>query len=294
MNIIFDMETSDPDDAITLCWLLSRPDVNLRAITITPGSHAQVGLVQHIIKMFGKEIPIGAEKPEHPKDCVSAFHYNWLGKIGPGYSNGPGGDIIAAMLKQWPDSVVLTGGPLGNIKQAIEEYKIELDTIVMQGGFAGDNVVAPEDRLEKFAGKTTCPTFNFNGNPSAANLALSYEGFRKRYLVSKNVCHSVLYDKELHKQFRGHPVIRELMDVYLERHPTGKLLHDPLAACCAVNRNICSFKEVEMYRERGEWGCHEKPGSNTFISVKVDKEKFYNFFSQPVVPRNGERIDNIE
>jgi|ERR1700722_5680759 len=282
MNIIFDMETSDPDDAITLCWLLSRPEVNLRGVTVTPGSHAQIGLVQHIIKLFGKEIPVGAERPEHPKECVSAFHYAWLGKIEPGHANGSGADVIAAVLGQFPDSIILTGGPLGNIKKAIEDYQIKLDAIVLQGGFAGDNVVAAEDRLEKFAGKITCPTFNFNGNVPAAQLVLAYDGFKKRYLVSKNVCHGVLYDAELHKKFAGHQTIKRLMDVYLDRHPAGKLLHDPLAACCAVDNSICSFKEVEMFRERGEWGCKEKTGTNTFISVKVDKGKFYDFFCRGI------------
>lgn len=276
------METSDPDDAITLCWLLSRPEINLRAVTVTPGSHAQVGLVKHIIKMFDKEILVGAEKPAHPKDCVSEFHYTWLGKIEGGYGNGPGGDVIAAALQQWPDSIILTGGPLGNVKHAIENFGVASNAIVMQGGFAGDNVVAPEDRLEKFAGKLTCPTFNFNGNVPAAKLALSHEGFKKRYLVSKNVCHSVVYDKGLHKRFAGHPVIKGLMDIYLSRHPNGKMLHDPLAACCAIDPSICTFKEVEMYRERGEWGCKEKAETNTFISVKVDKEKFYDFFCRGV------------
>ena len=32
----------------------------------------------------------------------------------------------------------------------------------MNGGFVGDNIIPKEDRLEKFDGKKTIRTFNFN------------------------------------------------------------------------------------------------------------------------------------
>jgi len=35
-NVIFDMETGDPDDLFTLCFLLAHPKVELRSISITP------------------------------------------------------------------------------------------------------------------------------------------------------------------------------------------------------------------------------------------------------------------
>lgn len=41
MDIIFDMETQDPDDMFALCFLGSHPAVKLRAVTVTPGSKAQ-------------------------------------------------------------------------------------------------------------------------------------------------------------------------------------------------------------------------------------------------------------
>ena len=43
---VFDMETSDPDDFITLVFLLGHPEVDLRAVTITPGTREQVGVVR--------------------------------------------------------------------------------------------------------------------------------------------------------------------------------------------------------------------------------------------------------
>ena len=38
LNIVFDMESQDPDDFFTLCFLLSHPNSNLCAVTIYPGN----------------------------------------------------------------------------------------------------------------------------------------------------------------------------------------------------------------------------------------------------------------
>ncbi len=61
IDVVWDMETSDPDDFLTLLLLLGHPEVNLKAVTVTPGTPAQIGLVNHAISnLFGLDIPIGA------------------------------------------------------------------------------------------------------------------------------------------------------------------------------------------------------------------------------------------
>ena len=80
INIAFDMETADPDDVFTLCLLAHHPKVNLVCVTVTPGSTKQIGLVKHILALLNKNIPVGAKNILHYKDCVSTFHYNWLGE----------------------------------------------------------------------------------------------------------------------------------------------------------------------------------------------------------------------
>ena len=64
------------------------------------------------------------------------------------------------------------------------------------------------------------------------------------------------------------------MDLYLKKRPDGKAFHDPLAACCAIDSSICEFKEVELYREKGQWGSKISNTPNALISVSVDKQKF--------------------
>jgi inosine-uridine nucleoside N-ribohydrolase len=53
LDVVLDMETGDPDDFLTLLLLAGHPAVNLRAVTITPGSPAQVGVVRHGLALPG-------------------------------------------------------------------------------------------------------------------------------------------------------------------------------------------------------------------------------------------------
>lgn len=287
INVIFDCETSDLDDMLSLCLLLDHPKVNLLGVTITPGSQEQVAVVKKILSLFNSNIPVGAGNINHPKQCVSEFHYSWLGQLGRELApSAP--ELINDLIKESPNAVIITGGPLKNIKNAILNYNINLDEIVFQGGFAGCNVVPEQYVLEKFKNKITCPTFNFNGDPEGAKLALSHQGFVKRWLVSKNVCHSTLYDFDFHQKVKdtldvkkSNSIIYSCMSKYLSKHKGGKMLHDPLAVACLIDRDVCDFAEVEMFRQKGEWGCNKKQGTNTFISVGMDKKKFFETLFKP-------------
>ena len=115
---------------------------------------------------------------------------------------------------------------------------------------------------------------------------LSECDIEERYLVSKNVCHGVVYDAEFDQKMEavkhkseGFNLIYQGMHQYLQRHPLGKKLHDPLAACVAIDKNICEFREVEMYRQKGQWGANLKKGTNTFITISVALKKFVNVFT---------------
>lgn len=38
IDVVWDMETGDPDDFLTLLFLIGHPNVNLKAVTVTPGT----------------------------------------------------------------------------------------------------------------------------------------------------------------------------------------------------------------------------------------------------------------
>jgi pyrimidine-specific ribonucleoside hydrolase len=285
INVIFNCETADPDDIITLCLIAHHPKVNLLGVVVTPGSKDQINLVKHVLSILEKDIPVGARKPEHPKNCVSQFHYKWFGdKIKESTFDGLGKDIIKELSDKYFDLKILSGAPLGNIYDYLKEDSSNyIDEIVVQGGFAGDNIVPEQCRLEKFKGLNFCPTFNLGGDKKAALYITSDEfmQIKQQYYVSKNVCHGVVYDKSIHEKFSqyknnniGLNLIYDGMKKYLDKNPNGKLFHNPLAACVLINKSTCDFAKVNMIYDNGKWGCELNNNSNIQISFKINNEIF--------------------
>jgi len=278
-DIILDMETADPDDFLTLLLLLGHPGVTLKAVTVTPGAPDQIGLVRHALAWFGRDIPVGAHNIDHARNCVSAWHYRTYGDIPPSRDAEPAAPLLTRMCDA--GTTLVTGGPPKNLGAALKLPGFALGAWVAQGGFAGDGVV-PEDRqLPQFRGRAVCPSFNFNGAPQAVGDALASPTIGLRRLVSKNVCHGVVYDAALHEQVgaaKQHSLSLRLiwqgMDAYLRRHPGGKKLHDPLAACCAIDPAIGTWAEVEVFDETGGWGARPATGSATWIITGYDHARF--------------------
>jgi inosine-uridine nucleoside N-ribohydrolase len=290
IDLVWDMETQDPDDFLTLLLLLGHPAVNLKAVTITPGSAHQVGLVRRALSWFGRSLPVGAHNLAHPKPCVSSWHYRAYGEVPPSRDAEPAADVLLRCCDE--RTTLITGAPLKNLGAALRlgGTGFKLGRLVAQGGFAGEGVVPGERQLDKFKGLVTCPTFNLNGDPSSALAALRHPGIGVRRFVSKNVCHGVVYDQALHDHFTGLrdrsrslDLIWRGMDAYLERKAgrgdetapgAGKKFHDPLAASCAIDEGIGTWAEVELYRQKGEWGSRLCAGSGTWIITEYDHERF--------------------
>lgn len=58
------------------------------------------------------------------------------------------------------------------------------------GGFAGDSIVEPKNRLKSFDGKEVCVSANWMSAPTIDYLLASKQ-IKERVAVSKNVCHGV-------------------------------------------------------------------------------------------------------
>jgi pyrimidine-specific ribonucleoside hydrolase len=291
IDVVWDMETNDPDDFLTLLLLAGHPQVNLKAVTVLPGSADQVGLIQHALReWFHLDIPIGARNLDYQKSAVSPWHYAAYGQIPPSRDAQPAAEVLAEVCDA--HTTLITGAALTNLRAAISlptapgGKRFTIERLVVQGGFAGEGVVPAQLQLEKFRGLTTCPTHNLMGDPKATLAVLEYPGFPKRSFVAKNVCHRVSYDRPMHEQWTlikdcspSLALIWQGMDVYLRDHPGGKMLHDPLAACCAIDNQVATWAEVEIYREGNAWGSRLSPGSHTWISVDYDHEKFMQVFT---------------
>ena len=165
--------------------------------------------------------------------------------------------------------IIFCGGALTNLSKFIENHKIS--TLVMNGGFVGDNIVPKKDRLKKFDGKETIKTFNFNCDVESTDKVLRSptEKIGKIILVGKNVCHS---EKNTANDIWNDEEYGFLFSKYKVRK--NKLLHDMLMChegLCLLNiideEPYCEFEEVYPYNEglngnRTKWGS-QKDNNNT-------------------------------
>jgi pyrimidine-specific ribonucleoside hydrolase len=287
LDIVWDMETNDPDDFLTLLLLLGHPAVRLKAVTVMPGSPQQIGHVRRALSWFGRDVPVGAGNLDHPKPCISPWHSKAYGPVEPSREAEPAAEVLRRCCDE--HTTLLTGAPLKNLGRALAGGDFRVGRWVAQGGFAGEGIVPAERQLPQFKGRLTCPTFNLNGDPKAALKALAHPGIGVRRFVSKNVCHGVVYDRQMHERFavtKKHNLAHELiwrgMELYLRDHPEGKKFHDPLAACCAIDETIATWAEVELFREKGEWGARHRSGTGTWIITDYDREKFLFTLTQTV------------
>ena len=150
--------------------------------------------------------------------------------------------------------IVFCGGPLTVLSQFIENHKIS--TLVMNGGFVGDNIVPKNDVLKKFEGKKTMRTFNVNCDVESTDKVLksSTDKIGKIILVGKNVCHSkknttedIWNSKEYDYLFSKYKVRKEkcLHDLLM--------CHEGLCLLNLLNEELyCKFEEVYPFGEYGK------------------------------------------
>jgi len=160
--LIWDMETGDPDDFITLLLLLGHPQVNLLGVTVTPGTPDQVGVVRRALSWFGRDLPVGAFNIDHrtrsapgegnhgPRgECVSSWHYKAFGEMPPSRDAVPGPELLHALCR--PDTTLVTGAPLKNLGGALRIPGFQLGRLVVQGGFAARASSQPSGSSRNFA-----------------------------------------------------------------------------------------------------------------------------------------------
>ena len=158
--------------------------------------------------------------------------------------------------------IIFCGGALTSLAEYLEKNKIS--TLVMNGGFVGDNIIPKEDRLEKFDGKKTIRTFNFNCDVYSTDKVLksSTDKIEKIILVGKNVCHSlkntpsgIWNDKESSKIFAKYRV----RDKKLQHDML--MCHEGLCLLKMIDEDpYCEFEELYPYNE-GLEGNETKWGS---------------------------------
>jgi pyrimidine-specific ribonucleoside hydrolase len=293
-KMVFEMETGDPDDFLTLLRLLDHPKVDLKAVVINPGGPKQVGLVRWALREFKRtDVLVGSldlhNKNKRTKPDVSEWHNIIFDQFGAkeSFESEEGWHVLEKSLDL--DTTMFIGAPPRNLGKllSMRQSATKIGRVVVQGGFAGDSIVPPEHRLPKFEGMETCRTFNLCGHKASSGRLMMHNS--PKQFVSKNVCHGILYDQEFHNRLKDKKamvlsleLIYGLMKKTYMKEGKVKALHDPFAMCCAIDESIATWKKVSLYTKDGKWGSRTPPtkGTNERITITGDKDKFFEVFTQ--------------
>lgn len=282
--IIMELETGDPDDILAFLLALSHPRIQLKAVVMSPGTPDQIGLIRHLLRTYGKpDIPIGAFNLDHPKRSVSDWYSTTFGAFSDSRDAEPGLNIILEHCDQ--NTTMLCCGPMKNLGSAIayadqHHINFQFKKVVIQGGFAGEGVVPDEDLPEKFKGKTKCPSWNLGAAISDTKRILSSSRCPKIQLVSKNVCHSVLWDETLSQKLANaqNPMIHTIdgiMRHYQEKKGHPKIIHDIVAVACALDERVCDWANVDVLHSKREgWGASINSTSHIAIVTRFHSDQF--------------------
>lgn len=164
---------------------------------------------------------------------------------------------------------VFVGGALTLVSEYIKMHSI--DTLVMNGGFAGTNVVNSTNELNKFKGKKYVRTFNFNCDVKATDSVLrsSKRQIGSIMLIGKNVCHD---ERNTPMGIWSDDEYKEIFDKY--RVKPAKLQHDMLACHeglvnltdsdkidVDIDNSYCKYDKLYPCTESGLAGSMTKWGS---------------------------------
>lgn len=283
MNLILETDIGrDPDDFFALLYLVEA-GVDIRAITISPGDPDQVQLARTLCKQLGLDIPIGVGKLNRDKSSVGGAHVDFVKRYGSNIStghDGHGGSVIADTVQAYPDAQFLCIGPLNSVGAYLSNGGI-MGRTTMQGGFAGYHLHDYDVvRLDKFENQPKVATFNLGGDKKSAQLFTSTTQVSSRQFVGKNVCHTILYDTDIHDKVKSVPVhcrareiFIEVMDIYMTKQ-THKAFHDPTAAVCHLHPEIGTWIQGKMVYNQGLWGA-EQPGLDQIL-VDIDRASLWN------------------
>jgi len=276
----------DPDDCFALCYLLNA-GVDIKAIIVSPGHPYQIGLAKFICDYIGVDIPIGGSDYEKYKvEDYTGFNKKaidlWNIKIDQKYDD-YGYRIIEDVYRNNNKVSFLGLGPLKNTGEFLRRNpNVEIEKFYMQGGFVSylccndPNTV----QLEKFKGAWTVPTFNLNGDPKSAELLVD-SNVKDRRFVGKNVCHSVIFDRNKYDEFclrwankkmeKPYELFMKLIGLYSSQNKEKKF-HDPTACACLLHPEIANWTEGKPFREKGKWGFDvSKKGTLGITSIDYDK-----------------------
>jgi len=274
----------DPDDFFTICYLAA-VNVEIESILITPGDPDQIAIAKFLCKELGLNIPIGVSRPDRNKSSCRGIHTDVLNKYKFPLTAKPDGlgiDILKEIVNEKTEFLII--GPVESIgKYLAENPDKTIKKATMQGGFLGYNLHNYDCvKIDKFENTIWQPTFNLNGNRKAGVDFLN-ANIKERRMVGKNVCHTIVYDKDVLSNTNPPPnraaeIFYETMSMYLEKHEHKKF-HDPTAAICHLNPEIGQWVRGKTVKMESGWGT-VLDDNGDYILANIDQNTLWEHITQ--------------
>lgn len=282
---------TDPgiDDALALLYLESRDDIEISAITVTPGNGTQrecLMNVNRLKELSGINAPVyrGAEKPLNRELETSNSHgEKGFGNLSSGNDTTSEGNAANALTNNAGNQTeLLCLGPLTNVAKAIEKspemLKKYRSTTIMGGA------------ISTFGNINRVAEFNFWVDPKAADKVITSKG--GKLIVPVNVCRKVVIERNemFNSIIKGW--MEKLVKPYIEYYEnetrfSGPVMYDPLAAGIALSK-FGKSKEMNLRIEsKGEFTRgmavpelrpQKNRTSNCSVQTKVKNQRFQNEF----------------
>jgi inosine-uridine nucleoside N-ribohydrolase len=306
-QVIVDTDMA-PDDWMAILYMLRRPDVEVKAITVTGTgeTHCDPGIqnVHNLAALAGRPaIPVACG-PEKPIEGKRTFPEPWRrfadDMAGLSLSSNPqpessqrASQLLAETIRASEEPVsILTLGPLTNLAQAFQEEPALADEIatitIMGGAFDVDGNVG----LSGVGIDNQAAEWNIYIDPQASNLVLA-SGAPVTFvpLDATNQAPVTLAFYERLAENRETPaaefVYQQLTKQRDQIANEGYFFWDPLAAVISTNEEVATFAEmpVRVVEEEGpESGATRVSEGSPMarVAVDADRQQFEAIFLETI------------
>lgn len=277
----------DPDDFFAITYLIAA-GVNVRALVVDPGDPDQLAIAHFIRSECSLDFPIACGKLNRMNNSSGSIHHDLLKKYRRGLaekSDGLGEVIIKETLDKFPQAELFTIGPPRSVGKFLRENPgTKITRSVMQGGFlpySHHNFSA--NIYPDMADKLMMPTFNMNGDREGTWSLLSGNIDERRF-IGKNICHTVIYDRDVFKNKIGKPINRaselfvEASAMYFSKEKSKKF-HDPTAAVGVLHPEVFDWVRGTPFYDMGKWGTTLSPNGD-YIAANVNYNKLWEYIGE--------------
>ncbi len=282
---------TDPgiDDALALLYLEARNDVEISAITVSPGNGSQDQCLKNLNQLrrlsdISAPVFKGAKEPlERSLETSNSHGDSGFGNLTVENRLENSGSATKALREySGEDRHLLCLAPLTNIAKSLEKKSALLEeykSVTIMGG-----------AINTFGNINRVAEFNFWVDPDAADMVINSKG--EKLLVPVNVCRSIVLDSEVLEGLLNKKWMKRLIQPYIDYYEnktrfSGPVMYDPLAAGVAVDKIGTSQRRNLKVEFKGEYTRgmtvpelrpQKNPRPNSSVQQNVEADEFIDNF----------------